>query len=1055
MRSTFSANSPRARSKGSQNEEGSTTSSAPAIGPDGTHQFQIQNTAPGHSHSEELMTFLDPDVLTARSMPRPQSLELLDTADVGFHTTAPLTQNDLLDPGFPFQGLGQLSAEVNTQSYAQDYGPPLWNINYFLEDYMNSLPTTPVMPSDLGLILDATVEDNPAEPLVLEDEREQISMLFLMTTCHNLSIEEDSDENPWKTVIWPMAQEHPALYHALAALTCFHTSKAQPQLRIEGQRHLHTSAHLLSVGINKSEIPLDAALAATLALGFAETWDSESTATGMTHITGAGILLQQMLQNRTIGVYSQQEEARLEFLYNTWTYMDVIARFTCLDLCPPVPDTLVVATVGRLNINTSKLDPLMGYATTFFPIMRRVADLIRRVRVKNAPRNSPVIISQALELKRSIEDWTPPIDLEFIEDHSQLVTDAIQTAEAYRWSILSLLYQAVPELPNQTSYGELAQKILVYIATIPLSSPTIIIHILPLIIAGNDAVEEEDRDFVRDRWRAMSKRLVTGIVERALDITNEVWKRRDEYWQARSLSRLSEDARQPEGISTTNNLNYGTGSGAASSNTGGHPVNALNARLQNRKANPFPVSAAFKKGVDTITRSGCIDYTVRGNLHWLGVMKDWQWQELDTMAQPTSLDAHLSSVLSPHPNRTALAREVIPTLLKTLPKIAHALRTTSVSAAGSSNSFGDDQLNVDVLAEDLIRDAIASVPSIVTASSEEDPIEKPAYQGTSASDERYTIAFDPLDGSSIIGPNWTVGTIIGIWDGTSAVSDTATPRARQVASILGVLGPRTSAVVAVRVPESGDSGSGNVFECALTDDGTVEVLRSRVTLNDAPKTRYFAPANLRCAAENEKYAALVNQFIQRKYTLRYSGGLVPDVYHALVKGHGIYTSPVTEKSPAKLRRLYELAPIALLVECAGGVALDSADGTHVLDRPVKDTDERGGLVCGNKEDVEFFEPLKRASITQRLKEWSSCDISDGLVELGHQYEGHLDGLTMYSPGLQTEAKIIGPAYTGKFVPNSHADAPKPKGNYVCCILKPFIPVEATSCIKLIRYERMW
>jgi len=323
------------------------------------------------------------------------------------------------------------------------------------------------------------------------------------------------------------------------------------------------------------------------------------------------------------------------------------------------------------------------------------------------------------------------------------------------------------------------------------------------------------------------------------------------------------------------------------------------------------------------------------------------------MAQPTSLDAHLSSFLSPHPNRTALAREVIPTLLKTLPKIAHALRTTSVSAAGSSNTFGDDQLNVDVLAENLIRDAIASVPSIVTASSEEDPIEKPAYRGASASDEKYTIAFDPLDGSSIIGPNWTVGTIIGIWDGTSAVSNTATPRARQVASILGVLGPRMSAVVAVRVHESGDSGSGNVFECALTDDGTVEVLRPRVTLTPASKTRYFAPANLRCAAENEKYAALVNHYITQRYTLRYSGGLVPDVYHALVKGHGIYTSPVTEKSPAKLRRLYELAPIALLVECAGGVALDSADGTHVLDRPVKDTDERGGLVCGNKEDVEF------------------------------------------------------------------------------------------------------
>lgn len=319
------------------------------------------------------------------------------------------------------------------------------------------------------------------------------------------------------------------------------------------------------------------------------------------------------------------------------------------------------------------------------------------------------------------------------------------------------------------------------------------------------------------------------------------------------------------------------------------------------------------------------------------------------MARPTPLNRHLESLISDHPNRTALAKEVIPSLLRTLPGIAQALRTTSVSQAGSANSFGDDQLNVDVLAENVIRSSIAEVASIITASSEEDPVETPAYQGAVTSEEKYTIAFDPLDGSSIIGPNWTVGTIIGIWDGCSATSDTDTPREKQIASILGVLGPRTSAVVAVRLPGT----EGSVFEVSLTDDGEVEVIRPNVRLNDESKTRYFAPANLRSAAESKKYLGLINHYIEQRYTLRYSGGLVPDVFHALVKGHGIYTSPVTDKSPAKLRRLYELTPIALLIECAGGVALDSADGSHVLDRPVKDTDERGGLLCGNKEDVEF------------------------------------------------------------------------------------------------------
>jgi sedoheptulose-bisphosphatase len=314
---------------------------------------------------------------------------------------------------------------------------------------------------------------------------------------------------------------------------------------------------------------------------------------------------------------------------------------------------------------------------------------------------------------------------------------------------------------------------------------------------------------------------------------------------------------------------------------------------------------------------------------------------------PTSFPVFIQSIL-PDASRSALANEVLPQLLQTLPHIAQALRTTSVSQAGSANSFGDDQLNVDVLAENLLRDTIAKCPAIVTASSEEDPVEKNSRGDTAPGQEEYTVAFDPLDGSSIIGPNWTVGTIIGIWDGSTALSDSETPRQKQIASILGVLGPRTTAVVAVRVP----GGAPACFEVGV-DDGEISVVRPQVQLDSQPKTRYFAPANMRAAAENEKYLELINYYIANKYTLRYSGGLVPDVFHALVKGHGVYTSPVTSKSPAKLRRLYELAPIALIVECAGGVAVDSADGSDVLDRPIRDTDERGGLVCGNKDEVEL------------------------------------------------------------------------------------------------------
>ncbi|POR34019.1 Sedoheptulose-1,7-bisphosphatase [Tolypocladium paradoxum] len=317
----------------------------------------------------------------------------------------------------------------------------------------------------------------------------------------------------------------------------------------------------------------------------------------------------------------------------------------------------------------------------------------------------------------------------------------------------------------------------------------------------------------------------------------------------------------------------------------------------------------------------------------------------------SQLDQLLSSI-----GRPALCKSVLPTLLYCIADIAFALRTShNVALAGAANAFGDDQLNVDVAAENLVRDALAKCLAVVAASSEEDPVERPVQhsqgQGQTAeaaSSEQYTVAFDPLDGSSIIAPNWTVGTIIGIWDGASALHQP--PAERQVAAVLGVYGPRTTAIVAIRVPGAEPA----CLEVGIGEqDFQFQVVRSRVRFADPPfTTRYFAPANLRAAAESPSYMRLITQYVERKYTLRYSGGLVPDVVHALVKGHGVYVSPVTAASRAKLRRLYELCPIALVVDCAGGKAIDPANGEEILNRPLESCDDRAGLVCGTADEVD-------------------------------------------------------------------------------------------------------
>ncbi|KAI1453938.1 sedoheptulose-1,7-bisphosphatase [Annulohypoxylon moriforme] len=322
----------------------------------------------------------------------------------------------------------------------------------------------------------------------------------------------------------------------------------------------------------------------------------------------------------------------------------------------------------------------------------------------------------------------------------------------------------------------------------------------------------------------------------------------------------------------------------------------------------------------------------------------------------SELARHLRSAVR-SPAYRGLIESVLPTLIDCISEIGSALRNSHyVSQAGSANAFGDDQLNVDVLAENSIRTAISRCAFVATASSEEDPVERVVQheQGlvsaTGLPEEQYTVAFDPLDGSSIIAPNWTVGTIIGIWQGKTALNQH--PASRQVASVLGVYGPRTTAIVALRTPGSDPA----CLEIGINDDGVrgCEVIRPTVKLAESPfKTRYFAPANLRAAADDEKYMDLVSHFVRNKYTLRYSGGLVPDVVHALVKGHGVYISPVTAASKAKLRRLYELFPLALIIECAGGKAIDPSDGKNILDKGLTDLNETAGLVCGTADEVDF------------------------------------------------------------------------------------------------------
>lgn len=266
---------------------------------------------------------------------------------------------------------------------------------------------------------------------------------------------------------------------------------------------------------------------------------------------------------------------------------------------------------------------------------------------------------------------------------------------------------------------------------------------------------------------------------------------------------------------------------------------------------------------------------------------------------------------------------------------ALAGKTGGAVAAGSVNEFGDAQLALDLAAERAITDALRGVESVAVIASEECPEEQFLNEGGS-----YSVAFDPLDGSSIVGCNWAVGSIFGVWEG-KALRDAK--GGDMCAAAAAVYGPRCTLWVGAR-------GLEGVLEFTLRDG---EWVRTDGVKALRPDVKVFAPANLRAAQDDEGYESLVSFYMKNRYTLRYSGGLVPDVCQIFTRRGGIFASPVSTRSKAKLRVLYEVMPMAYLVECAGGAAVDQ-HGKRVLDRVVDGCDERLGLCCGTKEEVQRF-----------------------------------------------------------------------------------------------------
>lgn len=414
-----------------------------------------------------------------------------------------------------------------------------------------------------------TLPDLFARPRMPLNSPEVLLSFFDKNTCGIMSMKDGPTENPWRTLIWPLARDSQALYHAISSMTAFHMCRSRPELRVEGMEHMRKSIRFLAQGLSHGNIKADAAVGTTLVLAFSEAFDRH-TSTGIEHLRGARVLLNQALSELPPNVVSE-EFKRLSFLYNVWVYLDVLARLTADS--DGGPDQSVDY---RPLVSSHDVDPLLGCAATLFPLIGKTAGLVQRVR--SAEQNSPQLVQDAVELKMQLENWMPHKYYEPIEDPSADIAQAMNTAEAYRWATLLYLHQAVPELQRSMGMHEIAVKVLGLIGAIPESSRCCVVHIYPLLAAGCEAVGEE-RLWVRRRWEMMMQRMCIGNVSKAWEVVLEVWARRDRF-----------------------------------------------AEMQAGMAAKAERAAGWWYPLEDKQGNTELEVSVKGRLHWLGVMKDRGWE---------------------------------------------------------------------------------------------------------------------------------------------------------------------------------------------------------------------------------------------------------------------------------------------------------------------------------------------------------------------------------------------------------------------------------------------
>lgn len=330
----------------------------------------------------------------------------------------------------------------------------------------------------------------------------------------------------------------------------------------------------------------------------------------------------------------------------------------------------------------------------------------------------------------------------------------------------------------------------------------------------------------------------------------------------------------------------------------------------------------------------------------------------------TTLSQYLAREESLHELDPVLAR-LITSVSEACKTISHKVRQGALAGvlglAGTENVQGEDQKKLDIISNDIFVDAVVRSGAVCGMVSEEIP------EVMSVPDEfpvgPYLIAFDPLDGSSNIDINVSIGTIFSVLPNPRADAsapedkDFLQPGQRQLAAGYVIYGPQTQMVFTL--------GRGVVMFTLDPRSDRYILTTSNVQVPEAAKEFAINCSNMR------HWEAPVRRYIDellagkagprgKDFNMRWVAAMVAEVHRILQRG-GIFLYPRDNRDPAKpgkLRLLYEANPMSMIMENAGGASTNGH--TPILDIVPEKIHQRVAVMLGAREEVDLVTSYHKA-----------------------------------------------------------------------------------------------